>query len=52
MVTRKYKARIYVEGSNLPVEIECQAEFPLQAEKIFQSQYKIKKWLRKPYLVR
>ncbi len=51
-ILKTFKAKINIEGSVLPLEIECQAEFPLQAEKIFESKYKIKKWLRKPYLVR
>ena len=44
-VLKTFKAKINIEASVLPLEIECQAEFPLQAEKILKVNTKSKNGL-------
>ena len=48
MFTQKFKAKIYVEGSNFPIEVETEAANRQQAQKILESKYKIKKWFVHP----
>ncbi len=52
MFTQKYKAKIYVDGSNFPIAVETEATTRQQAIKILESKYKIKKWFVHPQLAK
>ena len=49
MITRNFRARIMIEGTSVFHEIDIEAINALQAQKIIEAQYKVKKWLTKPY---